>query len=1024
MILPLLLFALPPAPARAAQSPERAWTALTRDVRAEPRDLGVRPGRFAPTFPVPAVEQVLADPLRGLPRLRRWLSDLSRPLSSQEALRFAAASLGDNPALAKTASAVSCPALPPALRPAVERLAGALAADQRLVARAADSIPAGLRERALAQVAALARSQDVPALDPGLFDELKGFRQDEMEAAARAAAAAVDAALPRLEAAARGRPSGRWTCATPQGGVVVTGVEGGRHGEEELSKTLLEIGLGGASRYDGPAAAAGPGQLRVLVDLGSAVIASTGAAAGSGAFGVGLLYLPRASNARVRAGDLSLGAGLFGVGAAFIVADAARLACGRFCEGAAAFGEGVLSAQGDGASLSAGLAAQGFGLTRGAGVLLLRGARARLSCGLSVPDPRDAKASLGLCQGVGYGPRAFAAGGVGVADVRGDGARLDSGYFAQGAGYWHGLGALFLSGNDASVRARRYDQGSGVHMAAGVLLVDGRRDRFANWGVGPAFGWDLGVGVLESRGQDDRFQADWAAGRGEYNGRSLVYVSGQGNELRMPGLGTAEFRRGAPGYGLAQVLGRGNRVWAPGLAQATPTGSFDVRTSPWGVLRISGGGRLDPEVSSRAVSWPDVHRSSEAAREEAELAALGPRPQAGPAALAWDLYVASHFPFVPSAVSEAAARVLTAGPEAAGDLLELYTPEAFDQDLWIRAAFSALGPGAAGPLSRELAKAQGASRAMLVDLYRYQPAAAAVSAAFQQSADPDWRARKAAAAVLGSELGSQAGGEPGRLRDVRACLRLLEGKSSPQRLAQALGDIRPPELLSLLALAGPVTPRQRLGLLSLAPSPFDPVPPERLPGFAALLETDAGGFKAAFARELEQAAGLTELARASLNGSLSDREPEPEVAAAALVSLGAIGRPDDVGALERRLNDPRAPIREAASFGLAEMGEAAKSALAQALKDPSRRAAAVVAAAQSSDPGVLSLLSEAMRSSDASTRLLAVASLSALQTTTWGRRKDFAQALSALAAGDSSASVRASAAAVLGDIQPAQVARR
>ena len=93
-----------------------------------------------------------------------------------------------------------------------------------------------------------------------------------------------------------------------------------------------------------------------------------------------------------------------------------------------------------------------------------------------------------MCQGVAFGNRAYAGGGVGIALINGNNNLIKGSYFSQGSGYFHALGIFRVRGNGNVMQARRYDLGSGVHYAFGHFQLFGDHNRVLNWGVGPATG--------------------------------------------------------------------------------------------------------------------------------------------------------------------------------------------------------------------------------------------------------------------------------------------------------------------------------------------------------------------------------------------------------------------------------------------------------------------------------------------------------------------------------------------------------
>ncbi|MEK7744464.1 MAG: hypothetical protein AAB578_08770, partial [Elusimicrobiota bacterium] len=307
----------------------------------------------------------------------------------------------------------------------------------------------------------LVLNEDHGRVASGDFDLMARFDHSSLLSAALQVMASVDEALPALRNAssqAAGLP--RTRLRLPIGDVLLSGGGEDDYSEQDLAGAVLLVDFGGKSRYLGPAGAAGEGEVRVVIDLSPEVRVESSSGAASGVFGIGLLYLPQEGGAKtLRAGDVSLGAGLFGTGGLFLAGDGSSLESGRFTQGAGAFGLGILDSLGQGSTFFLRLAGQGFGSTRGAGLLRHRGDGAVLDGGRTEPDPREPLAALSLSQGVGYGPRAFAAGGVGLALVEGDGCRLQASYMAQGMGYWHSFGGLSVVGNGARIQGRRYVQG-------------------------------------------------------------------------------------------------------------------------------------------------------------------------------------------------------------------------------------------------------------------------------------------------------------------------------------------------------------------------------------------------------------------------------------------------------------------------------------------------------------------------------------------------------------------------------------
>ena len=112
-------------------------------------------------------------------------------------------------------------------------------------------------------------------------------------------------------------------------------------------------------------------------------------------------------------------------------------------------------------------------------------------------------------QGMGFGYRKYAAGGIGIlCDVAGND-RYQAGEFSQGGAYYHGLGILRdFAGND-NFFGNRYAQGFGVHQAFGVLIDDAGDDTY--WAMTAAdqgSAWDIAAGCLLDKSGNDSYEAN------------------------------------------------------------------------------------------------------------------------------------------------------------------------------------------------------------------------------------------------------------------------------------------------------------------------------------------------------------------------------------------------------------------------------------------------------------------------------------------------------------------------------------
>lgn len=1018
MLLPALLLACASVRADEAAPEVEAFKSLLPEVRAYESDLGVRPQRWDTPLTEGGIEWVLDHPLDLAVGLHSLDVSFNDSLDSEALFTSAGRLVGHvQPQTPPPAPAtLDCPGLAPQLRPALEKLVASLAAAKKDVAASIAGLDPIKRARLESALGAVLVNQPLDELDAQLFGDADGFDRSAALRAAIEAAGAVEQALPDLRANAGAAPKTKLRCGSPAGDVLLGTTGDDQYLPDELETSALVVDFGGANRYAGPAAAAGPGQLRVVLDLGSgASFESKGPAAGSGRFGVGLLYSLGAGTTTIKAGDYSAGAGFFGVGGAFI-GGPAQVDTLSFGQGAGAFGVGLLELRGT-SRLSARFAAEGFGFTRGVGLFLAR-QTTDARCGLYFPDPREDLAWLSLCQGVGYGPRAYAGGGWGVARVDGAGSRLQASYFAQGAGYWHGLGTLLVDGANTSLQARRYSQGTGVHTAVGALELHADGVSTVNWGVGPGFGWDYGIGWLDAVGRGQKLRADWAAGRADLNSRSFVRIAGDSAQLELHDLGIGSYQRGAAGYSLVDIEGSGHRLREPLLGKPAPVDDYAL--SPWGALWAPQSLTLDPTMPLDNVVWPTGDRQSFAKKEAAELDRRLARVDAmAPAQRASALlFIVSQFGLAPEAVGRAVEKLAQTPEAEAAALVSNVAPERFDELLWIRILACALGRPAGQAAAAAIGQASGLKRALLVGLLGTSPIDTALDPALAELRSSDWRVRKQAAAVIGSLLDSSRGEEPGRLAFLSDSLDVLNGGDEGAFLAKA-GVKRLSDLYAALALAGRLSVPYRLSLLEKAGTPFDNVNPDALKLYVKLLRAFQDDAKKALSAELDAARTRKPAARAALIDAAHD--PDPEVAATALLALGRIGDPDDAPALQAALQAPTTLEREAGASALAAMGPAGARAIADAFAAGSTpvRELAVVAAAQSSDPDVMiKVLKEALLDPKVEVRRLALASLSAVPAPLHPKRRELVVDLQRVAGSDPAPALRAAAKARLGEIAP------
>ncbi|MBI4348973.1 MAG: HEAT repeat domain-containing protein [Elusimicrobia bacterium] len=949
------------AAAAFAREPADSFARALGRLRAEPAEVVLGPRSGRPPLALPFVDSLLADPV-GWPERAGELGRAARAAEGLRGLVGVASSLLTASPAGPEEVAGGAPVLdlPDAVAGEVRRLCAAARRAEALLAQAAAPLDEAERRALEARFAAQLVDGPPEPLDARLFAAAARFEVGRLVEGAALVAAAADAAAGALGGVAAAGTLPR--SFTIDGATVTLGGPGDDvYSAEELAASTVVLDLGGDNRYLGPPAAAGPGQVRLVVDLGREVALESDGPAASGRFGIGLLHLGNPSGAkRLRGGRFSLGAGLFGAGLLLVRGDGSSLESRDFSQGAGAFGVGILAAEGRSLVLSAALRGQGFGYTRGVGLLRVRGPRATLDCGRVYADPREPEAALSFCQGAAQGPREFAGGGIGLAVVDGDEARVDSSYFAQGVGYWHSLGGFFLDGGGARVQARRYGKGAGVHAALGLFEASGGRHRLLQWGVGPAFGWDRGAGAALVRGDRHTIRSDWASGKGDLGGLGLLRVEGTENRLRLGELGTGTVTRSGPGYGVAVVSGAANAVWVPGLSSATAAAPPTLLTGPWGVTQTYGDAVLHRELEIDEPRFPalDGGFAERAARDQDHnaLRLADADRLAAPERLARWLFSATEGGLDDRMPGQALLRLLALTDAEAALLPRLAAPERIGELALLRVLLAAYGRRVSEALIARARSARGPLRAALVGLLAALPAREAARAARSAASDADPRVRREAFAALAALFGSARDGEYadlGFLEAVSAACAKDDAAAAPP-----VGQPRLAAMLSVLSLAG-AHPEARQRVASQAPDPFGPAPARTVGAFVDALSAHAGGCRDGLGRELRlRRSLLPSAARRLLEGS---RDGDPGARASAVRALAALKRPGDAERFASLWNDPSNEVREAAAAALGGLGASATRALTgvAASPEPRARAWAAVAASHSSDPAAAGLLAAA-----------------------------------------------------------------
>lgn len=294
-----------------------------------------------------------------------------------------------------------------------------------------------------------------------------------------------------------------------EGGLCVVG--GAGKNSYEMSKLARVYDLGGDDHYTWSAAFEGDEQL-VIDLLGDDVYESKAdfAGPGVGVFGLSVVDDRSGNDTYASTRRFSEGCGLFGIG---LIVDRTgddhytnTSADSGFAQGVGYFGAGIVCDLAGNDRYVGEKLAQGVGGPRGFGLLVdAAGDDEYHANGPSFASVYGtAGAFVGMSQGMGYGLRADAAGGVGALfDLAGDD-QYDVGEFGQGCGYFFALGVLHDGAGNDVYTSQRYGQGTGAHQAAGILVDSAGNDHYSCKQVAFQGGaWDQTVAWLLDRSGDD-----------------------------------------------------------------------------------------------------------------------------------------------------------------------------------------------------------------------------------------------------------------------------------------------------------------------------------------------------------------------------------------------------------------------------------------------------------------------------------------------------------------------------------------
>jgi len=196
-----------------------------------------------------------------------------------------------------------------------------------------------------------------------------------------------------------------------------------------------------------------------------------------------------------------------------------------FCLGAGFFGIGFIQDYSGNDIYNSINYSQGFGMTRGAGLLFDdKGNDSYLIDSRSLDVTRYSDHFISMNQGFAFGLRPYFAGGIGILQDNDGNDIYNSDIFGQGGAYWFGAGFLIDKNGNDKYNGYQYSQGSGVHFAIGVLLDLKGTDFYSTSGVSQGCGHDVGFGLLYDLSGSDNYSAiSLSQGAGNANGIGIIF---------------------------------------------------------------------------------------------------------------------------------------------------------------------------------------------------------------------------------------------------------------------------------------------------------------------------------------------------------------------------------------------------------------------------------------------------------------------------------------------------------------------
>jgi len=382
------------------------------------------------------------------------------------------------------------------------------------------------------------------AADPALLSALSGYSAD----------GASPGSYPGVEG------SVAVVLETDAGAIVVGGKGSNVYRLDEMNKVAAVVDLGGNDVYvEGSVNVSRP--ILIVIDLsGNDRYQGTQPGIQGGAVVGGSILVDVSGDDVYSARDIAQGSALVGVGMLVDLAGNDQYVGFRRVQGQALGGVGLLIDRDGKDDYRAALWGQGFAGPWGFAALEDVAGDDHYYIGGNFYDSYPETPGYDAWgQGVGAGIRGVANGGIGVFLEGAGDDEYEFDYFAQGGGYWLGMGfARDFAGNDKRLgatrnayngsartqqRFQRFGNGWACHYAVGFLIDDSGDDSYDGTIMGTGFGWDLSAGFLLELGGNDQYLATVGGVQGQgaqaslgvlydfagddvYKGTSQGYASG------------------------------------------------------------------------------------------------------------------------------------------------------------------------------------------------------------------------------------------------------------------------------------------------------------------------------------------------------------------------------------------------------------------------------------------------------------------------------------------------------------------